>query len=68
MPSRSGVSLKVTLDTLARVRPHQDDAVLTERNALDLDECPLKVVPSERSDSLRATTEGATLVIPELAS
>ena len=52
--------------TLSHIRPRQDDGVLTERNTLDLDERPLKIVPSKRSDSLRTTTEGTTFVTPEL--
>ena len=67
MPARSGVGLKVCLHALACIRPRQDDAVLAERDAFDLDKRPLEVIPPERGNPLRSATEWTAAAVPELS-
>jgi hypothetical protein len=55
----------MSFHALTRVRFHQDDAILTEGDALDFDECPLEIVPSEGGHPFWPTAEGTAVVVPK---
>ncbi|AMG81959.1 hypothetical protein AXH82_00140 [Microbacterium sp. PAMC 28756] len=67
MPARPGMSVEMFLHALTRIRPCQDNTVLTERDAFDLDKRPLEVVPPERCHSLRSASKRSTVVPSELS-
>ena len=66
-PTWSRMSSEVHLDTLPSFAARQDEAVIAERDPLDLDECSLEVIPPQRHHALRATGEWPAVVMSEFA-
>jgi hypothetical protein len=58
---------EVEFHALTGIRSRQNHAILSERNALNLHERTLKVIPSKRGDTLRTTTERSTFIDSEFA-